>query len=137
MKYLFRSVTIEWLVGFLFSLILCSQNLEAQVNSIAIGKDQHTPPRNKQYRTWISLNREPFTVSGYLTEVSESSVLVLSHDYGVLDVPVIDIDTIRNNYNIYKYKLDRVVSRSPSIERQNFKCGELTKSPPELITKTN
>jgi len=37
---------------------------------------QDTIHKNKIYRTWVSLNREPFKFKGVLYEVSDSSILV-------------------------------------------------------------
>jgi hypothetical protein len=95
MKYLFRFVTILLLIGFLFIPNICPQNLVDKEDGMAISKEQDTLPQNKEFRTWVSLNREPFEIRGYLFEISDSSILVLSDNHGVLDLPICDIDTLR------------------------------------------
>jgi hypothetical protein len=63
--------------------------------------DSVTLQLNKQCRTWVSLNRSPHQVSGYLSQISDSSILVVSDLNGLLDLQIKDIETIkaRNKYS--------------------------------------
>lgn len=95
MKHLILFLTISVLGGLFCPSIVCSQNLENQVKGITISGDKDTLPKNQIYKTWVSLNRNPFKVSGYLSEISDSSILVSSDIHGVLNLQINDIDTIR------------------------------------------
>ena len=74
---------------------------------------QDTIQKNKIYRTWVSLNSEPFKIKGVLYEIKDSSILVsnsvLIKDYStdrfrVANLYINEIETIkiRRNNNIGK-----------------------------------
>jgi len=62
----------------------------------------------KIYRTWVSLNSEPFKIKGVLYEIKDSSILVSSsvviHDYStdrfeMVELHINNIETIKNRRN--------------------------------------
>jgi hypothetical protein len=74
---------------------------------------QDTVQKIKIYRTWVSLNSEPFKIKGVLYEIKDSSILVSSsvviHDYStdrfeMVELHINNIETIktRRNNNIVK-----------------------------------
>jgi hypothetical protein len=74
---------------------------------------QDTIQKINIYRTWVSLNSEPFNIKGVLYEIKDSSILVSSsvviRDYstdrfGMINLHINDIETIktRKNGNIGK-----------------------------------
>ena len=65
---------------------------------------QDTIHKNKIYRTWISLNSEPFKTKGFLYDLKDSSILVTSsiaiQDYsvdrsGIVQLHINNIESIR------------------------------------------
>jgi hypothetical protein len=69
---------------------------------------QDTIQRIKIYRTWISLNSEPFNIKGVLYEIKDSSILVSSsvkiNDYStnkfeIVKLNITNIETIRTRRN--------------------------------------
>lgn len=68
---------------------------------------QESAQKIKVYRTWVSLNNEPFKIKGVLYELKDSSILVSSslviQDFRDLKLDVIDLKT----HNIETIKIRR------------------------------
>lgn len=94
MNHVMLFFTIAMWGGLFCAPHVYSQNLENQVTGITICGEQDTLLENQIYRTWISLNRNPYKVSGYLSQVSDLSILILSDIHGMLDLQINDIESI-------------------------------------------
>ncbi len=69
---------------------------------------QETIKKNKVYRTWITMNSEPFKVKGFLYEINDSSISVANSKiikeystvrFQVAKLHIIDIEKIKTRRN--------------------------------------
>lgn len=101
-------------------IVLCSLN---SLNA------QDTIQKIKIYRTWVSLNSEPFKIKGVLYEIKDSSILVSSsvviQDYSTDKFEIVKLHI--NNINTIKTRRNNNIGRGILIGAlTGFAVGGLT-----------